>query len=183
MRTRAPVAGGKASFSPLPLDLHVLGLPLAFILSQDQTLHRCFVNIRPNETKSIPAPTLDSIYQYMHKAYYMVCFLNSCSSHPGPHLNSILIISTIFQWTSIHSALRSCDLPGFVSLRCFPKRLQIYNCFLTWQLISKKIFFFFPQTNQHINEPFPTPDSELVFLTSGVQIYNLFSNEQDFFIK
>ena len=24
----------------LPLDLHVLGLPLAFILSQDQTLHR-----------------------------------------------------------------------------------------------------------------------------------------------
>ena len=42
MRTRAPVAGGKASFSPLPLDLHVLGLPLAFILSQDQTLHNCF---------------------------------------------------------------------------------------------------------------------------------------------
>jgi hypothetical protein len=26
----------------LPLDLHVLGLPLAFILSQDQTLH-CIV--------------------------------------------------------------------------------------------------------------------------------------------
>ena len=24
----------------LPFDLHVLGLPLAFILSQDQTLHR-----------------------------------------------------------------------------------------------------------------------------------------------
>jgi hypothetical protein len=34
LRTRPPVtiAG--------PLDLHVLGLPLAFILSQDQTLHR-----------------------------------------------------------------------------------------------------------------------------------------------
>ena len=40
LRTRAPVAGKKASFFPLPLDLHVLGLPLAFILSQDQTL-RC----------------------------------------------------------------------------------------------------------------------------------------------
>ena len=26
-------------YSSLPLDLHVLGLPLAFILSQDQTLH------------------------------------------------------------------------------------------------------------------------------------------------
>ncbi len=38
LRTRTPVAGGIAT--PLPLDLHVLGLSLAFILSQDQTL-RC----------------------------------------------------------------------------------------------------------------------------------------------
>ena len=29
---------------PLPLDLHVLGLPLAFILSQDQTLHSIILN-------------------------------------------------------------------------------------------------------------------------------------------
>ena len=26
-------------YTALPLDLHVLSLPLAFILSQDQTLH------------------------------------------------------------------------------------------------------------------------------------------------
>ena len=38
--TRAPLVSEKASFSLLPFDLHVLGLPLAFILSQDQTL-RC----------------------------------------------------------------------------------------------------------------------------------------------
>ncbi len=38
--TRAPVAGKGIATSPLPLDLHVLGLSLAFILSQDQTL-RC----------------------------------------------------------------------------------------------------------------------------------------------
>ena len=38
LRTRAPVVSGKASFSLLPLDLHVLGLPTAFVLSQDQTL-------------------------------------------------------------------------------------------------------------------------------------------------
>ena len=31
-------------YSPLPLDLHVLSLPLAFILSQDQTLH-CIISI------------------------------------------------------------------------------------------------------------------------------------------
>ena len=34
-RTRLPVSG----IATIPLDLHVLSLPLAFILSQDQTLH------------------------------------------------------------------------------------------------------------------------------------------------
>ena len=38
--TRAPVAAKSIATSALPLDLHVLGLSLAFILSQDQTL-RC----------------------------------------------------------------------------------------------------------------------------------------------
>ena len=38
--TRAPVASKGIATSLLPLDLHVLGLSLAFILSQDQTL-RC----------------------------------------------------------------------------------------------------------------------------------------------
>ena len=43
----APVRRSPAvyCYTPLPLDLHVLSLPLAFILSQDQTLHciKCFV--------------------------------------------------------------------------------------------------------------------------------------------
>ena len=42
----APVRRSPAMYcyTLLPLDLHVLGLPLAFILSQDQTLHciNCF---------------------------------------------------------------------------------------------------------------------------------------------
>ena len=38
--TRAPVATSCIATPVLPLDLHVLGLSLAFILSQDQTL-RC----------------------------------------------------------------------------------------------------------------------------------------------
>ena len=41
--TRAPVAGGCIATSPLPLDLHVLSLSLAFILSQDQTLRCCIL--------------------------------------------------------------------------------------------------------------------------------------------
>ena len=40
LRTRAPVAVSRIATATLPLDLHVLGLSLAFILSQDQTL-RC----------------------------------------------------------------------------------------------------------------------------------------------
>ena len=43
----APVRRSPAvyCYTPLPLDLHVLSLPLAFILSQDQTLHciKCLV--------------------------------------------------------------------------------------------------------------------------------------------
>ena len=38
--TSAPVAVGGIAAATLPLDLHVLSLSLAFILSQDQTL-RC----------------------------------------------------------------------------------------------------------------------------------------------
>ena len=41
--TRAPVAGRNVAAPPLPLDLHVLSLPLAFILSQDQTLRCCYM--------------------------------------------------------------------------------------------------------------------------------------------
>ena len=38
LRTLPPVAARSIATSALPLDLHVLSLPLAFILSQDQTL-------------------------------------------------------------------------------------------------------------------------------------------------
>ena len=41
--TRAPVASGRIAPPLLPLDLHVLSLSLAFILSQDQTL-RCYLS-------------------------------------------------------------------------------------------------------------------------------------------
>ena len=43
LRTLAPVAAIGIATNALPLDLHVLSLPLAFILSQDQTLHCIFL--------------------------------------------------------------------------------------------------------------------------------------------
>ena len=41
--TRAPVAAGGIATAAMPLDLHVLSLSLAFILSQDQTLRCCYL--------------------------------------------------------------------------------------------------------------------------------------------
>ena len=40
--TSAPVAARMIAHPALPLDLHVLSLSLAFILSQDQTLRCCY---------------------------------------------------------------------------------------------------------------------------------------------
>ncbi len=40
--TRPPLSFKEASFLSTPLDLHVLGTPPAFVLSQDQTLHKVF---------------------------------------------------------------------------------------------------------------------------------------------
>ena len=51
----------------MPLDLHVLGLPLAFILSQDQTLHRIifilYLKLCPVAPSSIPVslPRIDAL--------------------------------------------------------------------------------------------------------------------------
>ena len=50
LRTRAPVAIKSIATLMLPLDLHVLGLSLAFILSQDQTL-RCKLKISYAQNK------------------------------------------------------------------------------------------------------------------------------------
>ena len=44
LRDRSPL-GGRAS-PPSPFDLHTLGTPLAFVLSQDQTLHK---NLKPSK--------------------------------------------------------------------------------------------------------------------------------------
>ena len=52
LRTRAPVAVSRIATATLPLDLHVLGLSLAFILSQDQTL-RCNFIYFPVQNDSI----------------------------------------------------------------------------------------------------------------------------------
>ena len=77
LRTRAPVAGKRASPFPLPLDLHVLGLPLAFILSQDQTLHRCpvykFTGRRRRSSRPFPFRFLNLFCPYNMSMNFTPC--------------------------------------------------------------------------------------------------------------
>ena len=70
--TRAPVAGKGIATSPLPLDLHVLGLSLAFIPSQDQTL-RCIFFILYYTFEALP----DRIDFFLSSFLYYTCFFNS----------------------------------------------------------------------------------------------------------
>ena len=83
--TRAPVADKGIATSSLPLDLHVLGLSLAFILSQDQTL-RCIFFILYYTFEALP----DRIDFFLSYFLYYTCFFNSfnellsLTAAPGP---------------------------------------------------------------------------------------------------
>ena len=70
--TRAPVAGKGIATSPLPLDLHVLGLSLAFILSQDQTLRCIFLFLFSYTFEALP----DRIDFFLSSFLYYTCFFN-----------------------------------------------------------------------------------------------------------
>ena len=65
---RSPAATSKLA-APLPLDLHVLSLSLAFILSQDQTLRCCYIVLlsfeigwRPRGPLTTEAPVSGPVY-------------------------------------------------------------------------------------------------------------------------
>ena len=67
--TRAPVATKSIATPALPLDLHVLGLSLAFILSQDQTLRciSCFFSFF--YTFEFPRPKLTSLFLLYYSSF------------------------------------------------------------------------------------------------------------------
>ena len=63
--TRAPVAAGGVATTALPLDLHVLSLSLAFILSQDQTLRCCIYLFSFSQFKK--TNTLNKVLSCFHR--------------------------------------------------------------------------------------------------------------------
>ena len=114
----APVrrSSAESKLSLLPLDLHVLGLPLAFILSQDQTLHRLILNIINNQ-KSINEVSkwLDlSILVQAHKCtqtYAVVSNFQWTSFYPLAPLHNL---------TFCHNAKRGCKYKTlFIILQSF----------------------------------------------------------------
>lgn len=166
MRTRAPVAGKKASFLPLPLDLHVLGLPLAFILSQDQTLHRCSVYIRPNDYRIRPRPRFSRS--------------NSLLSFSTVALEDLNLLKTTFlhnismNFHSCKNVSRTAPFP-VLPLGQLPKRVQIYNCFLNRQPFLKKNIFSFPapvklQKTMNVAIPRTFPRNPYGYPSNGLQM-------------
>ncbi len=94
LRTRAPLSR-KAS-SPIPSDLHVLGLPLAFILSQDQTLHcKC----------------LSSNFSWLYLLILWNC------------LNRILVLFVLYIFIQYPSLFQSILSTNFFNIEQFNSRL------------------------------------------------------------
>ena len=76
--TRPPLSYPKASFQTTPFDLHVLGAPPAFVLSQDQTLN-LFVLYHglPCYNLRLRSPSLDSLLSYFLVELNRVRFISS----------------------------------------------------------------------------------------------------------
>ena len=75
LRTLPPVAATGIATRALPLDLHVLSLPLAFILSQDQTL-LCISQILLACPRSLKKSTLSFLLVLLVLAVLACTFLS-----------------------------------------------------------------------------------------------------------
>ena len=119
--TRAPVADKGIATSSLPLDLHVLGLSLAFILSQDQTL-RCIFFILYYTFEALP-DRIDFFLSYFTVLHLLLQFLQwTWQKFPGAYPVSSFAVAKL-----IH----------------FPTPFQIFfNVFLNYFSMKWKLFLF-----------------------------------------
>ena len=125
MHTRyAPVRHSRHPERCLPYDLHVLGLPLAFILSQDQTL-RCNI-----------------VFQF--------CFSLNLGFRLPAHRCADVFLTRFLLLASTPDACAGLRLsknftlpyPFFHAPRPFRKRVQKYYLFFIWQALFSNIFHF-----------------------------------------
>ncbi len=143
--TRAPVAGGSIAAPPLPLDLHVLSLSLAFILSQDQTLRCCLSiflflsKIKMRQTKvsfvvafarrSVLCGPVDAesiwIFRIDLRTSLPIINNDSCTTFYLVYCNSFNVLFPRFRGIRKNSCEMSCKVMNNFSF------LQIFNEFLT----------------------------------------------------
>ena len=78
---RSPAATSKLA-APLPLDLHVLSLSLAFILSQDQTLRclNCFIILAPESVIVVQSHTSLTVSIRKISSPILVLLVELCKS-------------------------------------------------------------------------------------------------------
>ena len=123
----APVRHSHSPEGEFPSDLHVLGLPLAFILSQDQTLHCSIVVL----------------------FLFPVLGLRYDSSVPYPRTASRRPEFCFLCWPQ---AFKELCPPFFPSLLPWGrKRLQNYSFFLYVQLFSQLFFIYFQIIFLHLD--------------------------------
>ena len=142
--TSAPVAARRVATPAMPLDLHVLSLSLAFILSQDQTLRCCILvffslSIR-KLCRAIPAKVLRP--RPVSELFSCTCYLKE-SFLTGAAVLKTAPHSLVFLCTTSVVAKHVNDRRS-MRLVFSAKAVQNYNHFLNYQnffaLFLKKYF-------------------------------------------
>ena len=139
IRVTHPFAGRHLKQAPmLPLDLHVLSLPLAFILSQDQTLHCISLNIIMNKFQK-------NLHLYKMWLFYSLITLSiSIFSMNLCRVDTHKYFSTRFA----PNFVETLDSNQIINLLIIPKFLRLLKRTAKIQLFftlkqEKNIFFLF----------------------------------------
>ena len=127
----------KYCYSPLPLDLHVLSLSLAFILSQDQTLHTKIIFQksylagscvhRISTTVDSDSRSLRFVHLNILKNSLPLVFSRSRSSLPSPLSKAAAKVRLVFH---------SPNFSSFFFKLFFKKKHQNHD----WQNVREKTF-------------------------------------------
>ena len=179
---RSPAKVSKLT-PPLPLDLHVLSLSLAFILSQDQTLRCCILSffffscfeyaaprlaprqLAPLSLDTAPfvrTPSLQNrffllrlLFQYDLSRVKLKLLTETSYRHCLCHLVSNLFLRTTFVLFARISMTFPLPLPSVLMPRRSRKRVQNYTFSPNWQNLSQYFFRLFshPPPQLPTNQP------------------------------
>ena len=124
----------KYCYSPLPLDLHVLSLSLAFILSQDQTLHgksylqkfcsgrvMCFMNLDYRRFRFTLATFCS--FQYLKELFFSI-FISPSPDPPGLRSESGCKGKACFSFSKLFKLFFQTFFPA-PRLTSFPRALSL----------------------------------------------------------